>query len=110
MLDTAILAADGNQTDHCFLAALAVMESRAGAAEAASRCNGWTEGPSVYPVRFTDDLLDLRLALVGNELPELVEVIDAALRNHGGRPGVTTTDEVRALCDTVRTLLLGDAR
>lgn len=108
MLDTAILATDGNQTDHCFLAALAVLESRASAAESASRSNGWTEGPSVYPVRFTDDLLDLRLALVGNETPELVETIDVALRNHGGRPGVTTTDEVRALCATVRTLLLGD--
>jgi hypothetical protein len=110
MTHTAILADDGTQTNHCFLAALAVLESRVGDAEAASRRNGWTEGPSVYPVRFTDDLLDLRLALAGNELVELVEVIDVALRNHGGRPGVTTTDEVRTLCDTIHALLLRDVR
>lgn len=105
MTATLLPADTGTERARLFVL-LDTIEQRAAHSDETSRRNGWTEAVSVYPGNFTDDLLDLRTVAAAepeNEsAPSTIDLIDEALRLHGRRPGVTTTDEVRTLCQRLR--------
>jgi hypothetical protein len=80
--------------------------------EERSRRNGWDtdSSSSVFPGRdLIDALLDIRGLLDGQEDDGACRIVDSALREHGRRPGASTTREVRDLCEQLLKAL-GDDR